>query len=195
MASLLYGPPLRLMACLRLRIQDIDMARHQVSVRRGKGGKDRVTVFPAALKAPLERHLQGVKAIHEWDVAEGWGRVSRPHALHRKYPNAATEWRWQWVFPQTRRWRNPQSRDQGRHHLAPSLVQKDLRAAMVKAGAPKQGTCRTFRHSFVTHLFEDGYDIRTVQELLGHADVTTTMISTHVLNRGPAGVRSPMDLL
>ena len=193
MASLMYGAGLRLMECLRLRVQDIDFARNEIVVRGGKGAKDRVTMLPESLKKPLQVHLRQVKAIHERDLADGWGRVKLPTALDRKYPNAPADWRWQWVFPQEKRWIDPQTKEQGRHHIDESLVQKAVRDAVVKAGLTKHATCHTFRHSFATHLMESGYDIQTVQELLGHSDVKTTMIYTHVLNRGPAGVRSPVD--
>lgn len=193
MASLMYGAGLRLMECLRLRVQDIDFARNEIHVRDGKGAKDRITMLPESLKAALKDHLKRVKAIHDRDVADGWGRVQMPSALDRKCPNAPKDWRRQWVFPQENRWTNTQTKEQGRHHIDESLIQKAVRDALAKAGLTKRATCHTFRHSFATHLLEGGYDIRTVQELPGHNDVKTTMIYTHVLNRGPSGVRSPVD--
>jgi integron integrase len=193
MAALMYGAGLRLMECLRLRVQDVDFSRKEILIRDGKGAKDRVTMLPESLKAPLQEHLKAVKTIHECDVAYGWGRVSLPDAIGRKYPNAPREWRWQWVFPQENRWKNPKTGEEGRHHVDESLGQKAVRQAVTSAGLTKRATCHTFRHSFATHLLAGGYDIRTVQELLVRKDVKTTMIYTHVRNRGPAGVRSPMD--
>lgn len=193
MASLMYGAGLRLMECLRLRVQDIDFSRNEILVRDGKGAKDRITMLPASLKAPLQEHLKTVKAIHERDLADGWGCVLLPGALDRKYPNAPKDWRWQWVFPQETRWKNTKTGEEGRHHVHETILQRAVKEAVHKAGVIKHAGCHTFRHSFATHLLESGYDIRTIQELLGHKDVSTTMIYTHVLNKGGHGVRSPMD--
>jgi len=193
MASLMYGAGLRLMECLRLRVQDIDFARNEITVRDGKGAKDRITIFPESLKSLLQDHLKKVKAIYEQDLAEGWGRVQMPNALDRKYPNAPAEWRWQWVFPQGKRWKNRKTRQEGRHHIHETILQRAVKEAVRKAEVVKHVGCHTFRHSFATHLLEAGYDIRTIQELLGHKDVNTTMIYTHVLNKGGHGVRSPVD--
>jgi len=195
MAGLMYGAGLRLMECLRLRVQDVDFAANQITVRDGKGAQDRITMLPQASKRPLLEHLKFVREIHQRDVRDGWGRAFMPYALARKYPNAAAGWGWQWVFPQENRWVNSQTGEQGRHHVDESILQKAVKLAVRRTGIPKHATCHTFRHSFATHLLEDGYDIRTVQELLGHKDVKTTMVYTHVLNRGGKGVRSPMDAL
>lgn len=193
--SLLYGGGLRLMECLRLRVKDIDLQLNQITVRRGKGDKDRLTMLPVSIKPALVRHLEQVRALHNRDLVLGFGRAPVPGALERKYPAAPTDWRWQWVFPQERRWRNHETGEQGRHHVDPSIIQRAVKEAVARAGITKRAGCHTFRHSFATHLLEAGYDIRTVQELLGHADLKTTMVYTHVLNQGPLGVRSPMDRL
>lgn len=193
--GLLYGSGLRLMEALRLRVKDLDLLRREITVRDGKGGKDRLTVLPQSLVPALREHLSRVRSLHQSDLAAGWGRVLMPFALARKYPNASCEWAWQWVFPQQNRWRDRASGNQGRHHLDPSVVQKAVKRAVMEAGVTKQASCHTFRHSFATHLLERGQDIRTIQELLGHKDVSTTMIYTHVLNRGPLGVRSPADIV
>jgi len=194
-ASLMYGAGLRLLECLRLRVQDVDLAAGQITVRDGEGFQDRRTMLPDALKGPLQEHLVRVRQIHQRDLAEGCGCVAMPYALARKYPNAVSAWGWQWVFPQEQRWMNLATGQQGRHHVDESLVQRAVQTAVRKTGMSKHATCHTFRHCFATHLLEAGYDIRTVQELLGHKDVKTTMIYTHVLNRGGLGVRSPVDAL
>ncbi len=195
MATLMYGAGLRLMECLRLRVQDIDFSANQILVRDGKGNKDRRVMLPQVLKEPLAEHLIGVREVHQRDLAGGYGRVAMPYALERKYPNAAADWRWQFVFPQKHRWRNAGTGQQGRYHIHESLVQRAVAEAVRSAGLTKRASCHTFRHSFATHLLENGYDIRTIQELLGHKDVKTTMIYTHVLNQGGKGVQSPVDKL
>jgi integron integrase len=203
--KLLYGTGLRVMECLRLRVKDVDFARLEIVVREGKGMKDRVTVLPDALVLPLQEHLRYVRYVHQSDLAEGFGHVYLPFALQKKYPSADREWVWQYVFParnlsvDPRSIPSPSGRGAGgegivrRHHLSESSVQKAVRRAARLAGVDKPVGCHTFRHSFATHLLEDGYDIRTVQELLGHKDVKTTMIYTHVLNKGGLAVRSPLD--
>jgi integron integrase len=194
-AGVLYGGGLRLMEALRLRVHDLDVQRLQITVRDGKGGKDRRTMLPARVAEKLQAHLQEVQRLHRQDLADGYGRVRLPHALGRKYPHAPVEWGWQWVFPQQHRWHDTQTGEQGRHHLDPSVIQKAVRRAVLVSGIITPATCHTFRHSFATHLLERGQDIRTIQELMGHKDIKTTMIYTHVLNRGPLGVHSPADLL
>ncbi|MGI9065090.1 MAG: integron integrase [Pyrinomonadaceae bacterium] len=192
-ASLLYGAGLRLMDALRLRVKDIDFERTEILVRAGKGEKDRVTMLPAAVAGPLQDHLKRVEILHQADLRHGHGEVYLPYALERKYPNAAKEWKWQYVFPAPRISLDPRTGNRRRHHRSEDSVQRAVTRAVREAALIKRGSCHTFRHSFATHLLESGYDIRTVQELLGHKDVRTTMIYTHVLNRGGFGVRSPLD--
>ncbi len=200
MAGLLYGSGLRLMECVRLRVKDVDFGYGRIVVRDGKGAKDRITMLPLNLAKPLERHLVKVKAQFEEDIESRFAGVHLPHALDRKYPHAEREWGWQWVFPSSRVSTDPRTPDGGgvpqkrRHHLDESALQLAVKKAVNASGIQKPATCHTFRHSFATHLLENGYDIRTVQELLGHKDVSTTMIYTHVLNRPGIGVRSPLDL-
>jgi integron integrase len=194
MASLMYGAGLRLLECCRLRVKDVDFARQELLVRDGKGRKDRVTVLPGRLVPPLRAHLERVQRQHLADLEGHAGYVALPGALARKYPNANREWAWQWVFPAARVHTDGATGERRRHHLHESVLQREFAAAVRAEKLAKPATCHTLRHSFATHLLETGYDLRTIQELLGHADVSTTMIYTHVLNRGGRGVRSPLDL-
>jgi integron integrase len=183
------------MEALRLRVKDVDFARGEILVREGKGFKDRVTMLPTLVAEPLKAHLKQVRALHEQDLSEGFGEVYLPYALDRKYPNAAREWGWQYVFPSKSRSVDPRSGVVRRHHVQDQAIQRAIRQAVRDAGIAKPATPHTLRHSFATHLLAGGHDIRTVQELLGHKDVATTMIYTHVLNKGGRGVTSPLDRL
>lgn len=193
MASLLYGSGLRLMECLRLRVKDVDFARNEITVRDGKGGKDRKTVLPASLREALKRQVEEVRVVHARDVESGFGAVSLPYALARKYPNAETQYAWQYLFPAARRGVDPRDGRHKRHHIDEKVLQRAVSGAARLCGLDKPVTPHTLRHSFATHLLESGADIRTIQELLGHKDVATTQIYTHVLNRGAGGVLSPLD--
>ena len=193
MANLLYGAGLRLKECLRLRVKDVDFGYKQLTVRDGKGGKDRFTILPEKMLEPLQAHLEIIRRQHENDLKAGFGRVHLPFAFDKKQPNAAFEWKWQYVFPSAKFSRDPRSEQMGRHHLSESGLQKAIKISIQKAGIEKHASCHTFRHSFATHLLQQGYDIRTIQDLLGHKELTTTMIYTHVLLQNKLGVRSPVD--
>ena len=193
MASLLYGSGVRLLECASLRVKDVDFSGGQLLVRRGKGQKDRATLLPRAVIPPLQAHLVTVRERHQLDLEDGAGKVELPNALRSKYPNACREWAWQWVFPATRRYVQPETGEQRRHHIHETALQRAVKVAANAAGLTKPVSCHTFRHSFATQLLEAGYDIRTIQKLLGHHDIRTTMLYTHVVNRGPFGVKSPLD--
>jgi integron integrase len=192
-ASLLYGTGMRLMECLRLRVKDVDFARNEILVREGKGGKDRRTMLPRSLVEPLQREIERARALHARDLAEGFGDARLPHALVRKYPEAGREFGWQFVFPSAQRARDPATGKERRHHFDDGMLARAIKSACRGAGIDKPVSAHTLRHSFATHLVESGYDIRTIQELLGHKDVGTTQIYTHVLNRGASGAMSPLD--
>ncbi len=193
MASILYGTGMRLMECLRLRVKDVDFGYSQILIRDGKGEKDRITMLPRRLIDPLQRQLQKVRQFHDRDLREGFGEIHLPYALACKYPRAGFEWGWQYVFPSKNRSTDPEDGVVRRHHVDETVLQRAVKSAVRASGISKPVHCHTFRHSFATHLLQSGYDIRTVQELLGHSDVSTTMIYTHVLNRGGRGVLSPLD--
>lgn len=194
MAALIYGSGLRLLECLRLRVKDIDFSYRQLLIRDAKGQKDRVTLLPQNLTDPLRNHLARVRSLHERDLSEGFGAVHLPFALAQKYPSADRDWGWQYVFPSNRRSIDPRSGCERRHHAPEDALQRAVKQAVRASNLIKPASVHTLRHSFATHLLESGYDIRTVQELLGHSDVKTTMIYTHVLNRGGKGVVSPLDV-
>jgi integron integrase len=193
LASLLYGTGMRLMECMRLRVKDVDFARNEITVRDGKGGKDRRTVLPNSLVEPLQREIERARVLHKDDLLAGFGVARLPHALARKYPDAGREFGWQFVFPSGQRSLDPMDGVERRHHFDEALLSRSLKGACRRAGIVKPVSAHTLRHSFATHLLESGYDIRTIQELLGHKDVATTQIYTHVLNRGGHGVLSPLD--
>ena len=193
--NILYGAGLRLLECLRIRVQDIDFISNQIIIRNGKGGKDRISILPTSIKEILKAKLEDVKKLHSQDIKKGLGDVYLPYALGNKYPNASKEFKWQYIFPSDTLSIDPMSGKLRRHHLDESIIQKSVRAAIKKAGINKTAGCQTFRHSFAIHLLESGADIRTIQELLGHRSLETTMIYTHVINKGPFGVKSPVDTL
>ncbi len=194
MAGLIYGSGMRLMECIRLRVKDIDFEYLTITVRDGKGHKDRVTMLPQRFSESLQLHLQKIRILHQQDLMDGFGNVFLPYAIERKYPNANREWTWQYVFPACQLSHDPRSGVKRRHHLSESILQKNIRQAVLKSRISKPASCHSLRHSFATHLLKNGYDIRTVQELLGHKNVRTTMIYTHVLGKGAMGVKSPADL-